>query len=241
MNRTYKMNRTNKMNITNKMNRTYKIIDINKIKHIPTSYPTDFNIFCDINKLYPPNINSKSGIALSVMLNNKYYYWNRYTCNLFVKKFKIKTDDSIQLFNKHSQWGIQTNSGIEKGKLYIIYPYQLSNKHNIRNNINIINKCVEIEKIKSTIINDYIEVCNSLWQCGHKNPCLDLSNDNLVLQPPIQGKYRDNYIFIDTITKIPMPNKLETIIENKEIQFTKEQLINYKNVFDKLIKKIENS
>jgi hypothetical protein len=30
---------------------------------------------------------------------------------------------SIQLFNKHNQWGIQTNSGIERGKLYIVYPY----------------------------------------------------------------------------------------------------------------------
>ena len=56
----------------------------------------------------------------------------------------------------------------------------------------------EIEKIKSKIKSDYIESPNSQWQLGHKNPgSTDNSNVNLVLQPPIQGKYRDNYIFID--------------------------------------------
>jgi hypothetical protein len=57
---------------------------------------------------------------------------------------------------------------------------------------------LEINKIKSTIKADYIDVSNDLWQLGHKNPdSTDNSNKNLVLQPPIQGKYRDNYIFID--------------------------------------------
>ena len=53
---------------------------------------------------------------------------------MFVKKFNIETVDSIQLFNKHSQWGINTNSGLEKGKIYIIYPYSISNKHKMRKN-----------------------------------------------------------------------------------------------------------
>jgi hypothetical protein len=96
-------------------------------------------------------------------------------------------------------------------------------------------KDIEINKIKSTIKNDYIDVPNSLWQLGHKNPgSIDNTFHNLVLQPPIQGKYRDNYIFIDTITKMPMPSKLKTMIEKKEINLTREQIISYKEIFDKL-------
>jgi hypothetical protein len=56
-----------------------------------------------------------------------------------------------------------------------------------------------------------------------------------VLQPPIQAKYRDNYIFIDSLTKFPMPNKLESMIGKKEIELTREQLLAYKAVFDKLL------
>jgi hypothetical protein len=71
----------------------------------------------------------------------------------------------------------------------------------------------EIDKIKSTINTDYVVVPNYLWQLGHKNPgSTDNTKDNLVLQPPIQSKYRDNYIFI---TKFPMPNKLEIMIEKR--------------------------
>jgi len=98
---------------------------------------------------------------------------------------------------------------------------------------------LEINKIKSTIKADYIDVGNELWQLGHKNPAsTDNSNHNLVLQPPIQGKYRDNYIFIDTLTKFPVPNKLEVMIERKEIEFSVDQIIKYKEIFDKLFTSI---
>jgi hypothetical protein len=182
-------------------------------------------------------------MALSVMLKYKYYYWNRDACDEFVKKFNISTKDSIQLFNKHNQWGIQTNSGIERGKLYIIYPYCLSNKHKMRKNFEFDGTSEEkddcIHKIKSTIKNDYIDVPNTLWQLGHKNPgSCDNSNENLILQPPIQGRYRDNYIFIDTLTKIPLPSKLSNMIKKNEVEFTKEQIIAYKRLFDELFTSI---
>lgn len=174
------------------------------------------------------------------MLKFKYNYWNRDTCDKFVNKFNIQTKDSIQLFNKHNQWGIKTNSGIERGKLYIIYPYQISNKHIMRKNFKfdgtIQQKYDEIKKIKSTIQNDYIDQPNEKWQLGHKNPNLtDNSVNNLVLQPPIQSKYRDDYIFIDTLTKIPTPKKLEIMLIKKEIEFSKEQVIEYINIFNKLL------
>jgi hypothetical protein len=223
--------------------RDYKLIDVNSILELPNEYPEEFNDFCLKNGLKPPSITTSNGKALSVMLTCKYFYWNRDTCDHFVKKFNIRTRDSIQLFNKHNQWGIQTNSGTERGKLYIIYPYCLSNKHKMRKNFKFNGtneeKNKEINKIKSTIQADYIDVPNSLWQLGHKNPgSTDNSTNNLVLQPPIQGKYRDNYIFIDTLTKFPMPKKLENMIENKEIEFTQEQIIHYKEIFNKLFTSI---
>lgn len=221
----------------------YTLIDIDSIYVLPTEYPVEFKKYCDKNGLTPPNITTGNGKALSVLLQNKNCYWNRETCDKFVKKFDIKTKDSIQLFNKHNQWGIQTNSGSGRGKLYIVYPYQLSNKHKMRKNFKFDGteeeKNIEIDKIKSTIKADYVDVDNSQWQLGHKNPgSTDNSNDNLILQPPIQGKYRDNYIFIDTLTKIPMPNKLETMIEKKEIEFTEEQIVSYKKIFDALFASI---
>jgi len=218
-------------------------IDIDLICELPNEYPDEFNEFCLNNTLNPPNITTGNGKALSVMLKYKDHYWNREMCDKFVRKFSIETKDSIQLFNKHNQWGIQTNSGIERGKLYIIYPYALSNKHKMRKNFHFDGteeeKNDEINKIKSTINTDYIDVPNSLWQLGHKNPeSTDNSNDNLVLQPPIQGKYRDNYIFIDTLTKIPVPKKLENMIDKNEIEFTPEQIRRYKEIFDKLFTSI---
>jgi hypothetical protein len=98
-----------------------------------------------------------------------------------------------------------------------------------------IDKNIEIDKIKSTIKTDYIDVPNELWQLGHKNPgSTDNSNENLILQPPIQGKYRDNYIFIDTLTKFPTPHKLQLMIEKKEVEFSPQQISSYKILFDKL-------
>lgn len=221
----------------------YELVNLDLITELPNEYPEDFNEFCRNNNLKPPNITTGNGKALSVMLTNKLCYWNRDVCDKFVEKFNIITKDSIQLFNKHNQWGIQTNSGTERGKLYIVYPYCLSNKHKMRKNFKFDGteeeKNNEIDKIKSTIQADYVDVPNSLWQLGHKNPgSTDSSTDNLVLQPPIQGKYRDNYIFIDTLTKIPMPNKLEIMIEKKEIEFTTEQIKSYKEIFDKLFTSI---
>jgi hypothetical protein len=216
----------------------YQRINIDSIEEIQNNYPEEFIKFYQLNYLKPPKNNSGNGKALTAMLYNPYKYWDRETCDEFVKKFNINTADSIQLFNKHSQWGILTNSGIEKGKLYIIYPYSLSNKHKMRKNFkyngNENDKNIEIEKIKSTIKNDYIDILNEKWQLGHKNPgSIDNTNNNLILQPPIQSKYRDDYLFFDTLTKMPLPHKLDKLLKSKEIKLTNEQIQNYKNVLAK--------
>ncbi len=216
----------------------YQRINIDSITEIKNNYPDEFIKFCELNNLKPPKNISANGKALSVMLYNPYKFWDRKSCDDFVKKFKIDTSDSIQLFNKHSQWGIKTNSGIEKGKLYIVYPYSLSNKHKMRKNFKYNgdenDKNIEIEKIKSTIKNDYIDIPNEKWQLGHKNPgSINNTCNNLILQPPIQSKYRDDYLFFDTLTKMPLPYKLDKLLKSKEIELTNEQILDYKNVLAK--------
>jgi hypothetical protein len=211
-------------------------ININILK-IDYDWPVEFLEFVKKYNLKPPKKNSKNGKALLAMLNNPYKYWTREECEYYVNKCNINTNDSIQLFNKHEQWGIKTSS--ERGKNYIIYPYELSNKHKMRKNFIFDGtqeqKNNEINKIKSTIKNDYIDSPNSEWQLGHKNPeSEDNSNCNLVLQPPIQGKYRDKYIFIDTLTKIPTPKTFIELYNSKQLLYTNEQLIDLRNFLNSL-------
>jgi len=219
------------------MNKIKRLINIDDVIEL-LPYPTEFMKFCKSNNLKPPNPNSGNGKALSAMLNFNDFYWNRVTCDLFVKKFDIKTKDSIQLFNKHEQWGIKTSG--ERGKNYIIYPYRLSNKHKMRKNFKFNGterqKHEEIDKIKLNIKNDYIDIPNREWQLGHKNPeSEDNMDNNLVLQPPIQAKYRDKYIFLDTLTKIPTPKTLKQLYENNDSPYTTEQLKELKEWCNKTV------
>ena len=221
----------------------YTRIDVSKIDALYTEYPEEFIQFCQANGIEPPTITSMKGISCAAMLANKYSYWDSDACNEYFAKFNIKSNNPNQAFNKHNQWGIQTNSGIERNRLYIVYPYALSNKHKMRKNFKfdeiIEEKNNEIDKIKSTIKADYIDVPNEQWQLGHKNPgSTDNTNENLVLQPPIQGKYRDNYVFIDTLTKFPLASKLKSMIEKKEVELTPEQITSYKILFDSLFASI---
>lgn len=190
-------------------------------------YPDEFIQFASENNLKFPKITTGNGKALCAMLYTPNKYWTRSDCDEFVKLHDIKTNDSIQLFNKHEQWGIKTSE--ERGKNYILYPYQLSNKHKMRKNFKYDGteeqKNAEIERIKSTIKADYIDVDNNEWQLGHKNPdSTDNSSENLVLQPPIQAKYRDKYIFLDTLTKMPTPKTFIELHQSNKSLYTDEQL-----------------
>ena len=203
-------------------------------------YPIEFESFCLENELKPPKIQSGNGKALSAMLQFPNKYWDRKACDAFVKKYEIPTKDSIQLFNKHSQWGIKTNSDEHvKGKLYIVQPFSQSNKHKMRKSFKFDGtqqeKESEISKIKSTIQEDYIHIPHDQWQLGHKNPgSTDNSTNNLILQPPIQAKYKDDYLFFDTLTKMPLPNKLERMLQKKELTLTQDQIQEYLKLFMKL-------
>ena len=202
-------------------------ININSITCMPENYPDDFTHWCNHNKLKPPQINTGNGKALLAMLTYQDKYFDRELCREFCDKFNIDTKDSIQLFNKHSQWGLLCSE--ERGKYYIPKPYKKTNKYMMRKDFKYDgtkkSKNEEIDNIKSHITSNYINVPNEKWQLGHKNPdSEDNSSTNLVLQPPIQAKYRDDYIFVDTFTKIPTPKKLKKMIQKKDCPYNNSQL-----------------
>ena len=214
-----------------------KLIKIEDVLTIPSNYPEDFITFCSENELKPPSIESGNGKALALMLAYPNCFLTRKECDAIALKFDIATRDSIQLFNKHEQWGISSSS--ERGKYYIDYPYKTTTKHKMRKNFKYDgseeSKNAEIDNIKAHLMGNYIEIPYRDWQLGHKNPdSEDNSSRNLVLQPPIQGKYKDDYIFIDTITKLPTPKKLKKLIDNNECPYTKEQLIELKDLLNSL-------
>ena len=218
----------------NKMNK----INVDDIISLPNAYPDDFLEFYNQNKdniSKLPNIKSNNGRCLAVMLYYKNCYWTREETETFCKKFQLKTDDSIQLFNKKSQLGIECST--ERGKYYIVYPYKTTNKYKMRKNFqwdgSEESKNQAINDIKSHIQENYINISNDKWQLGHRNPDIeDNTNNNLVLQPPIQARYRDEYIFEDTLTKIPTPKKLKKMIEMGQSPYSKSQLIELKNLLN---------
>ena len=201
------------------------------------SYPDEFKQFVISNKLKLPNISSGNGKALAAMLNNKWKFWQADDCNAFCKKFDIQSRDPLQLFNKKAQNGFESCK--ERGKNYICYPYRVSNKWSMRQDFKYAgteeDKTEEINKIKKNILEDYVNQPNESWQLGHKNPfSSDSSSANLVLQPPIQAKYRDRYIFIDTLTRIPTPDELSKLIKQGKSPYTKAQQRELRDILNNL-------
>ena len=218
---------------TNHIISNRSLINIDSITTLYTTYPDDFIYWCQVNKINPPSIKSANGFALACMLHNQNSYFKRDECSKIMEKFNFKTSDSIQLFNKTDQWGLYSSK--ERGIYYIPIPYRLSPKKDMRINFTFNgteeDKNTKIDLIKQNIKEDYLDIPNNQWQLGHKNPnSSDNSNNNLVLQPPIQAKYRDDFIFIDTLTKIPTPEKFIKDDKNNKSYYTTEQqkiLYNY--------------
>lgn len=219
----------------NKLNR----ISINKIEKPFDDYPKEFYEWCQANKITKyPNIKknklSAGAQGLALLLHNKNQYVRRDDLNDFFKKLDIETKDSIQSVNKTEQWGLKR--GDSSKKYWIPYPYQLGIKHLLRTKIeDYEDKDSLVNAIKLNIKNDYLDVPNDKWQLGHKNP--DEPNtddkDNIVLQPPIQQKYRDKYIFIDSMTKIPTPKYL---VQNNFNPYNEKQ---QREIYEALRKKFE--
>jgi hypothetical protein len=95
-----------------------------------------------------------------------------------------------------------------------------------------------IDTIKQRIKEDYMDIPNEKWQLGHKNPgSCDNSSNNMVLQPPIQARYRDGYIFLDSLTKVPTPKKWQDMIKRGDSPYTHDQLYEFYQYLSKLFEK----
>jgi hypothetical protein len=218
--------------------KSHSRIDVSAVTvDMVTSYPEEFIQFVSTNKLKLPRITSGNGMALAAMVNNKYKFWTPDDCNSFCKKFSIKSRDPLQLFNKKSQNGFESCK--DRGKNMICYPYTVSNKWGMRQGFKYDGTKeqmnIEINNIKNNIREDYLNSPNEQWQLGHKNPeSTDSSSENLVLQPPIQAKYRDRYIFIDTLTRIPTPTELLKLMKQGKSPYNMSQLRELKVMLNKL-------
>ena len=193
---------------------------------LPNDYDEETRDFIYKHKLTPPAPTTGNGKAFIAMCLVPNKYFNRETSTQFCQRYGIQTRDSIQLFNKHSQWGPMTSSS--RGKYYVDFPLMLSPKVKMRSGFNWDGtekqKVEAIESIQSDIKLEYIDIPPTQWQLGQKNPEGDNTSKNLVLQPPSHAKYQDQYIFIDTITRIPTPETLARLIQEGRNPYTPKQM-----------------
>lgn len=175
-----------------------------------------------------PGNKSKKGVAYAAMSNNLQNHFDIERAEeLLIMAGHTKTAPH-QAFRHMIQDGFAKRK-LGNGLYAFVYPYEISGKYKMRKgfkyNGSEEEKNKHIELIKKDIQKNYIDIPNEKWQLGHKNPDTDdSSNSNLVLQPPIQGRYRDDYIFLDTLTKSPTPKKFIRDIKNGKSPYTKQQL-----------------
>lgn len=211
-----------------------KMIIIDNDKFIG-KYSTEFIEFCKENKIKIPKIKSRKGqaIALLTKKENLNKYIDRENLTKFFNNQNMKSSDPIQCINKTDQWGLVGKT--EEKKYYTIpYPFQYTDLHIKKRKFNKISgdKDEMIDNTKKYLMENYIDIANDKWQKGHKNPDIDdNSEENLVYQPPIQGKFRNRFKF-DSIGLLKIPTSSE-LIENFDIYYTIEEQQNISNNLNK--------
>lgn len=119
----------------------------------------------------------------------------------YCARFGVPTTDPIQIINKTDQWGLRHMTLCKK---YYTLPrpfeyigIHVEKRKNFTSNTSDEDKEKEVLRIKRYITENYIDVPTNLWQMGHRDP--NGSNDagNLIMQPPLQGRYRDAFKFDD--------------------------------------------
>lgn len=175
------------------------------------TYESDFIEFTDRHGIKPPSLQTPSGqgIALLTCKANRDKYALRVDLETFFNVIELQTKDAIQCVNKCEQWGLRRAQ--TKGKYSIPYPFEYFPLHiNKRKNLKIVGDRNEvINTVKQFLQKNYLDVPNEDWQIGHKDPSLATSENNVIYQPPIQGRYRDRYKFDDLgLTKYPTVSEL---------------------------------
>jgi hypothetical protein len=213
-----------------------QIIDVSNVSKF-TTYEQDFIIFCEDNAITTPNINTLKGqvIALLTKKENRNKYIDREKLDSFLKSINMFSADSIQIVNKTDQWGLKHQT-VDRKWYNIPYPFEFIDIHIKKRKISfqVLDRDSKIDFIKEYIKFNYLDVPNYKWEIGHKDPNKPTSDDNLVLQPPIQGKFRDRFKFDDIgLIKYPTPQELD---RNPFLYYSQEEWIkiieNYKKRLD---------
>ncbi len=178
----------------------------------------EFTAFCKLNNIAEKKMNTAGGQVLALMTCKKNFnkHIDRAGLIEFIDKIGEESGDVIQLINKTDQWGLVAKT-IDRKYYTIPFPFQYIDLHLKKRDINIggLDRNERINLVKEFLIKNYIEVPNDKWQVGHLNPNIpDGSSDKLVFQPPIQGKYRDKFIFDEMgLMKYPTPQELKNNFE----------------------------
>lgn len=214
-------------------------IDINNFTVPFTEYSKEFMEFAAKHKINLSKLNTLTGqgIALLTCEENRNKYALRNDLEKFYNTLNMETEDAIQCVNKCNQWGLKRLPA--KGIYCIPYPFEYDSlKVEQRKNNKILgDRNEQIDLIKKFIKTNYLDVPNEKWQVGHKDPTKADNTNNLIYQPPIQGKYRDRYKFDNMgLTKTPTVkelskniNKYYTKKEQEELLLLLQTKLNIKN------------
>lgn len=178
-----------------------------------TTYSDEFLSFCEENKIKIPNINSLKGQVVALMTNsdNRNKFIDRELLDKFIMIVNMNSKDVIQAINKTDQWGLKSET--IKRKYYTIpFPFVFVDIHIKKRTLpKLENRDDKIDFIKEYLIYNYIDIPNDKWEIGHMDPNdPDISEEKLVYQPPIQGKFRDRFKFDNIgLIKFPTPQELE--------------------------------
>lgn len=177
------------------------------------TYSDEFLSFCKDKKIKIPNINSIKGQIIALMTNpdNRNKFIDRELLDKFINIIGLSSKDVIQAINKTDQWGLKSEK--IKRKYYAIpFPFVFVDIHIKKRKLpKLENRDDRINFIKEYIIYNYINIPNDKWEIGHMDPNNpNITEENLVYQPPIQGKFRDRFKFDNIgLIKYPTPQELE--------------------------------
>ncbi len=193
------------------------------------TYDKDFIIFCEKNNIKIPNINSIKGQVVALMTNfdNRNKFIDRSLLEKFMSSINMNSKDIIQSINKTDQWGLMSKT-IERKYYTIPFPFIYVDIHIKKRSLNKIeNRDEKISFIKEYLIFNYINIPNDKWEVGHIDPNdSDISDEKLVYQPPIQGKFRDRFKYDSMgLIKYPTPQELDRKFDKYYSE--KEQILLY--------------
>lgn len=218
-------------------------IDINNFNGRFVEHSRNFIEFTKKYNIKAPSLKTLKGqgIALLTCEENRNKYALREDLEAFFKKINMPTNDAIQSVNKCEQWGLKRGPTEQKNaKYYIPYPFEYIALHIEKNKNRKItgDRNEQINLIKRFVKTNYLDVPNDKWQVGHKDPNKTDNTNNLVYQPPIQGKYRDRFKFDDMgLIKIPTVTEISNNVDQYYSKNEQEELL---VLLQKLLKKTNN-